>query len=243
MFQPNFFFERKIWKLGYKVVAGCDEVGRGCFAGPIVAGCVAFPSKSKEKDFFSVKIDDSKKLSEKKRLKANEWIKDKSLVWGIGEVSATMINKIGMSKATKMAFRKAIANANYKLKNKNLRRIDYLLLDAFYIPYVRGIRMPLRKEKIRTKKIKRIKNPNLSGSQLAIVNGDEKSLSIAAASVIAKVYRDKLMIDLGKKLNFKKYGWENNKGYGTKSHRQAIAKYGISKYHRKIFVDSFFKNR
>jgi len=113
-----------------------------------------------------------------------------------------------------MAFRKSIAQAKKRLG----KRIDYLLIDAFFIPFVRG-------------------NPR--DRQMAIIDGDEKSLSIAAASIIAKVYRDKIMLRLGKRPKFKKYGWGRNKGYGTKAHQSAIRKYGITRYHRKAFVKNF----
>ena len=111
-----------------------------------------------------------------------------------------------------MAFRRAIKNCG--------KRIDYLLVDAFYIPYVKGLR---RK------------------NQTPIVKGDTKSVSIAAASIIAKVYRDKLMRAISEDPKYKKYRWQENKGYGTLRHRKAIMKYGITKLHRKKFVETFFK--
>src|SRR3972149_2810965 len=206
--QPNFSFEKALWKKGYKFIAGVDEVGRGCFAGPVVAGCVVFSHKPYK--LGNIRVDDSKKLSLKQRREASFWIKENALVWGIGEASVSLINRIGMGKATKVAFRRAIKAVNKKL--------DFLLIDAFYIPYVRGLK---RK------------------NQKAIVDGDEKSITIAAASIIAKVYRDSLM----KKLSSKhpKYGWERNKGYGTKEHLGALRKYGLTRHHRKQFVATYFK--
>jgi len=206
--QPNFSFEKALWKKGYKFIAGVDEVGRGCFAGPVVAGCVVFSHKPYK--LGNIRVDDSKKLSLKQRREASFWIKENALVWGIGEASVSLINRIGMGKATKVAFRRAIKGVNKKL--------DFLLIDAFYIPYVRGLK---RK------------------NQKAIVDGDEKSLTIAAASIIAKIYRDSLM----KKLSSKhpKYGWERNKGYGTKEHLGALRKYGLTRHHRKQFVATYFK--
>ncbi|MBI4153438.1 ribonuclease HII [Candidatus Woesebacteria bacterium] len=208
---PNFSFERKLWKrLSY--VAGVDEVGRGSFAGAVVAGCVIFEKGLQIPE--NIKINDSKKLTSRQRERTNDWIKENALSWGIGEVQASVINRLGMAKATKMAFRKAISEARKRPRIS----IDFLLVDAFFIPYVR--QLP-------------------KGRQMAIIDGDEKSISIGAASIIAKVYRDKMMLRLGKRPKFKKYGWGRNKGYGTRKHQLAIKKYGITRYHRKAFVKNF----
>lgn len=217
--RANFSFERKYWKSGFKYVAGADEVGRGSFAGPVVAGCVVFPLTFKGFSLQGrIRIDDSKKLTARQRERADVWIKKNAIVWSIGEARASLINRIGMGRATKVAFRRAITQANLKLKTENLKQIDYLLIDAFFIPYVRGLR---RK------------------NQKAIIHGDEKSISIAAASIVAKVYRDKLMRKLSHK--FPSYGWGRNKGYGTKEHREAIKKYGLTRYHRRQFVETFLR--
>jgi ribonuclease HII len=229
---PNFSYERKLFKNGYKLVAGVDEVGRGCFAGPLITGCVVFPAEFNNTSFKSspeVAINDSKKLSPRQREKSAEWIKNNALSWGIGEISTQKINSIGMSKAAKMAFRRAISEARKKLK----KPIDYLLADAFFISYVPGLPAKRRKDK----KGRFYKKAN--GRQLAIVNGDEKSFSIAAASIIAKVYRDELMQKLAKTPKYNKYGWGRNKGYGTKEHQKAIKKYGITRLHRKAFVNTW----
>jgi len=210
---PHFLFEKKLCKKGYKLVAGVDEVGRGCFAGPVVAGCVVFASYLETPK--GVKIDDSKKLTPKRREVAEKWIKKNALAWGIGQAPAGLINKIGMGKATKVAFRRAIARVQKKTQ------IEFLLIDAFYIPWVRGLR---RK------------------NQKAIIDGDEKSISIAAASIVAKVYRDKLMRAISRNPRYKKYGWETNKGYGTKAHQAAILKLGLTRYHRRAFVETFLNN-
>jgi ribonuclease HII len=224
---PNFSFEKKLWKKDFKLVAGLDEVGRGSFAGPIVAGCVVFKPRTKiPKNIY---INDSKKLTSKKRVIANGWIVKNALTWGTGEVTAGVINRVGMSKAAQMAFRRAIENANKRIQ----RRVDYLLIDAFFIPYVRGL--PMRRKVAR-------KNQNLKDGkarQQAIVKGDQKSISIAAASIIAKVHRDNIMKSLSEKPRYKRYKWDRNKGYGTKEHGRAIRKFGISKYHRKQFVETY----
>jgi ribonuclease HII len=224
---PNFSFEKKLWKKGFKYIAGLDEVGRGSFAGPIVAGCVVFrPEMKIPKNIY---INDSKRVTPKGREIINKWIIENALAWGTGEVTAGVINRIGISKATQVAFRRAIENANRRMQ----RRTDYLLIDAFFVPYVRGL--PMRRKAAR-------KNHNLKDGrarQLAIVKGDQKSVSIAAASIIAKVYRDNIMRSLNEKPRYKRYGWDKNKGYGTKEHGRAIRKFGISKYHRKQFVETF----
>lgn len=209
-------------------MVGADEVGRGALAGPLVAATVIFEQKSTinhavqgqafkrlvNRADSRVVINDSKKLSAKQRGKAEKWIKKNCLAWGIGVVSVSEINRLGMAKASKMVFRRAIVQCNLKLVLQGLTlQIQFLLIDAFYVPYTRGIK---RK------------------NQLAVVRGDEKSFSIAAASIIAKVYRDSLMWDMSKK--HKNYKWDQNKGYGTREHQEAIQKYGITRLHRKMFV-------
>ena len=214
---PDFEFEKKLHKKGYRLIAGVDEVGRGCFAGAIVAGCVIF-SKNTISTFKGfplqgsrrIIINDSKKLSPRQRERADKWIRKNALATGIGQASVSQINRLGIKKASEIAFRKAIKDTGIE--------IDYLLIDAFYIPYVKGLR---RK------------------NQKAIVKGDTKSISIAAASIVAKVYRDNLMRTLGKRSKYRKYGWDKNKGYGTKKHRKAILKYGITRLHRKTFVNTW----
>lgn len=191
------------------MIAGVDEVGRGCFAGPVVAGCVAFWQIPN-----NIKINDSKKLNPKQRERAAFWIKRNALCYGIGKASVAEINKLGIKKASEIAFRRAIKNCN--------KRIDYLLIDAFYIPYIKGLR---RK------------------NQKPIIKGDNKSVSIAAASIIAKVYRDKLMTKLAQNPKYKKYNWDKNKGYGTLAHRKAIQNNGISRMHRKKFVETFLSHQ
>src|SRR3989304_7239774 len=101
--RPKFHFEKTLRKIGYKFIAGADEVGRGCFAGPVVAGCVVFSQLCPFPE--DIRIDDSKKLTPKQREKAEMWIKQNALVWGIGKAPASMINRIGMGQATKVAFR------------------------------------------------------------------------------------------------------------------------------------------
>ncbi|OGM10954.1 hypothetical protein A2Z22_03750 [Candidatus Woesebacteria bacterium RBG_16_34_12] len=233
---PNFSYEKKLWNRGYRNVAGMDEVGRGCFAGPIVCGSVVFSSNFLiTNSKFQIKIDDSKKLTPRQREIADEWIRESAVCWGVGKASVSEINKYGLSKATASAFRRSLVDA----KKRGSDSIDYLLIDAFYIPYVRGY----PKGKFEGKKGSKKPKIFINGSkQLAVVNGDEKSISIAAASIIAKVYRDNLMIDLSKKSKYKKYKWRKNKGYGTKEHQKAIKKYGTTRHHRKKFVETFLNS-
>lgn len=210
---PNFTFEKRVWQKGYKCIAGCDEVGRGCFAGPLVAGVVVFSSELTIEE--GIVINDSKQVRPRTREKSTLWIKKNALAWGIGIVSVGKINKIGIAGATQMAMRKAIKDANNRL---NSSKIDYILIDAFYIPYTKGLK---RK------------------NQKPIIKGDAKSLSIAASSIIAKVHRDKIMLSLSKNPKYKKYGWGRNKGYGTKEHQEAIKLHGTTRHHRKQFVATF----
>jgi len=216
-------FEKKFWNKNFRFVAGVDEVGRGAFAGPVVAGCVVFAPRVDNKLIKIVKqnkvvVNDSKKLTALQRNKADDWIKNNCLAWGIGIVDVSQINKVGMSKATKSAFRLAIIDANKRLWGT----IDYLLIDAFYLPYVKGIR---RK------------------NQTAIIKGDQKSFSIAASSIIAKVYRDSLMTRMSKTPKYKKYKWDVNKGYGTEKHLLAIEKYGPTRQHRKLYIENHAKKK
>ena len=200
----------------------------------MVCGCVAFDKRTLKKVFHNYipKIDDSKKLSPKQRDVANKWIRKNCLTWGVGIGTVAEINKGGIVSATSSGFRRAVANASLRLK----ARVNFILVDAFYIPYVRGLNRPLfNAKKANAKKGK----AKISGKQLAIINGDEKSFSIAAASIIAKVYRDKMMILLAAEKKYKSYGWDKNKGYGTKIHIDALKKLGPTKLHRKKFITKY----
>src|SRR3989344_983262 len=143
MKRPNFFFEKKLWKKGLNLIAGCDEVGRGCFAGPVVAAACAFAPNSNfqipqlrrgfvGQAIFNEKgekiiINDSKKLTALQREKSAIWIKKNCLAWGIGKETASLINRIGMSKATRISFRRAISDVNSRLKARGgLKQLDFL---------------------------------------------------------------------------------------------------------------------
>lgn len=186
-------YENELREKNINIIGGVDEVGRGPLIGDVVASCVVLP-----KDFTLEGLTDSKKLSEKKREKFYDIIKEEALAIGIGKVSAKEIDELNIYEATKKAMIMAI---NEVKKQINL---EHVLIDA----------MPLA-----------IDIPTTS-----IIKGDAKSISIAAASVIAKVTRDRDMYELDKK--YPMYDLANNKGYGTKKHIEALKEYGITKYHR-----------
>lgn len=200
--KPTFEYELIHWNNGLQYIAGVDEVGRGCFAGPVVAAAVILPQGFDKTD----KINDSKKLSAKVRDELSEIIKEHALAYAIAEVSVPVINQIGIGKAAQLAFVKAIGD----LKNAP----EHILVDAFLIQEV---------------------NPQI---QTPIIHGDGISISIAAASIIAKVHRDKLMQELHSQ--YEVYDFVTNKGYGTKAHREAIGKYGLCDMHRTSFDLSKF---
>lgn len=232
---PNFKYEKLIWKRGFNYIGGLDEAGRGAFAGPVVCGCAVFPRHSSFKIPDSIRIDDSKRLTKLQRERAYGWIKENALAWGVGVGKTNEINRKGIVKSTASGFRRAVRDAN----NRCPHRIDFLLIDAFYIPYISGIRMPRKNLRTGSKSKKTTKIIKGQNQQLAIVHGDAKNMSIAAASIIAKVYRDGLMKKLSENPGCAKFRWEKNKGYGTLEHRKAIKKYGTTKYHRKVYVKNY----
>lgn len=230
----NINWENKIFEKGCNVIAGIDEVGRGSLSGPVVSGCVVFSREglSLAKPQKGIVINDSKKLTPRQRIISDKWIRDNCTSYGIGMSSVYEINRKGITKAVFSSFRRSISNAEGKLK----LRVEYLLIDAFYTPYIKGYRMPrksIRKSiPLDSNQISTI----ASGNQTAIVKGDERSFTIACASIIAKVYRDKLMQKLAENRKYKNYGWHSNKGYGTKEHINAIKQFGVTNLHRKQFV-------
>lgn len=206
--KPSFTEEQEFWNKGYELVIGMDEVGRGAFAGPVLVGAVIFSKDSYTSRSILDEVKDSKQLSSKSRQKLNTLIKRLVLFSTTAEISVSIINRLGIGKATQMAFRKAIKTILERFPNKR----KFVLADGFYIPFLRGI--GLRNQK-------------------GIIRGDQKSFSIAAASIIAKVERDNIMEQLHKK--YPQYGFAKHKGYGTKQHQMAIKKYGLSMLHRMSF--------
>lgn len=208
---PDFEHEKKFWQKGYRFVAGVDEVGRGAWAGPLVACAVVLhPDVISDNTLMEQlkEIRDSKKLSSKKRQQFSSLllsnIKDRMLNVGIGSVPPQIIDRDGVTAATGKAMRAALRNLKLNY--------DHVLVDAFPIP---GL-------------AKRDHTP--------IKQGDEQSITIAAASIIAKEWRDELMRSYAQQEKLAIYGWQTNVGYGTKEHREAIATHGICKHHRKLFV-------
>ncbi len=201
---PNFNFEDQLWQKGHSVI-GIDEVGRGAFAGPVGVGGVIFDhgmSGSKRKKLLQLGINDSKKLSAKRREELSLKIKEMALATYVSFIDVLVINKIGIGKATFLGM-----TSVFEELKKYVKR-PHLLIDAFTIP---GIGVP----------------------QTGIIRGDSLSLSIASASIIAKVERDRLMYEYGNK--HPTYGWDKNKGYGTLKHRNAISIFGKSHLHREEF--------
>ena len=206
MTYPNFREEKKLYKSGNKIVVGIDEVGRGPLAGPVIACAITVP-EFPISNFQFLKIRDSKKLTLKQREEIYELFKkDFYVKWGIGSVSEKVIDKINILEATKLAMKRAVANLEKKIGSA-----DYLLIDGNF-------------------KI------NLSVSQKSIIKGDQKVFSIALASIIAKVKRDRLMMKYH--LKYPEYGFNNNMGYGTRFHREAIRRCGLCNIHRKTFKTS-----
>jgi ribonuclease HII len=183
----------------YNYICGIDEVGRGPLAGPVVAGAVILP-----KDCDILYINDSKKLSEKKREELYDEIMEKAIAVGIGMVGPQIIDEINILQATYEAMRIAVKNMKVSP--------DILLNDAVTIP-------------------------DLVMKQVPIIKGDAKSISIAAASIVAKVTRDRLMQEYDKLMP--QYAFGENKGYGTAIHIEALKEYGASPIHRKSFIKNF----
>ena len=186
-----------------KYICGIDEVGRGPFAGPVVAGAVILP-----KDEEILYLNDSKKLSEKKREELYDIIMDKAVAVGFGMEDSGVIDEINIKQATLKAMKKAIENLkNPKTGEKYVP--DMLLVDAEHIPDI-GI------------------------SQVGIIKGDAKSVSIAAASIVAKVTRDRMMVEYDS--IYPGYDFASNKGYGTAAHMAAIRELGMTPIHRRSFI-------
>lgn len=187
-------FENEAYAQGYRAIVGTDEVGRGPLAGPVVAAAVVLP-----RGMEILGINDSKKLSEKRREALAEEIKAKALAYKIAEVSPAEIDRINILHAAERAMKEAVEALPFG---------DYLLVDG---QNQLDVRLPVRN----------------------LIGGDSISISIAAASIIAKVYRDHLMVQLDSV--YPQYNFTQNKGYGTADHYAALQKYGPSPVHRRSF--------
>jgi ribonuclease HII len=192
-----------------KIEAGCDEAGRGCLAGSVYAAAVILPE-----GYQNELLNDSKQLSEKKRYQLREIIERDAVAWAVGIVTPEEIDKINILNASILAMHRALDQLKV--------RPEAIIVDGnrFKPYYERGEGREVRGER----------NPIPSTT---IVKGDGKYLAIAAASILAKTYRDDYMNDLAKE--YPQYDWLSNKGYPTKKHRDAIRQYGITPYHRKSY--------
>ena len=193
-FKQRFFFERQHWQNNEPYIAGIDEVGRGCLAGPVVTAAVIL-----DDSFDLIDVNDSKQLSATKREKLYPQIIAEAKSVGIGVCTNQEIDELGILNATKVAMKKAIQNLEIKPQ--------HLLVDAVQIP----TEIP----------------------KTVMFKGDAKSISIAAASIVAKEYRDHLMASYHRL--YPNYGFDKNVGYGTAQHLAAIKNYGITPIHRKTF--------
>lgn len=192
-------YENEYIKKGYKKICGCDEAGRGPLAGPVVVASVIMPL-----DDIIEGVDDSKKLTEKKREQLYSIIKEKAIDYKISIISEKEIDEFNILNATKKGMEEAINGLNIKP--------DFALVDA-------------------------VKGLNLICDYLPIIKGDYLSYTIGCASILAKVTRDKIMLDYSK--NYPNYHFEKHKGYGTKLHIEAIRKYGKCEIHRESFIKHF----
>ena len=190
-------------------VAGIDEAGRGCLAGPVYAAAAILKSDNISDEELLEFVNDSKKLSEKKREKSYEFIL-KHFEVAIGTASAAEIDHINILQATKLAMKRAYDRLAVNLYNIN----HIILIDGNFSPF----------------------DPNFHVKNEYVISGDAKSLSIAAASIVAKVMRDVYMKEISNE--YPDYMWDSNKGYGTKDHMLTIEEIGITVHHRKTFIKS-----
>ena len=207
--KPTFREELRLWRNGYTAVAGVDEVGRGAWAGPIVAAAVIFPHGART----IAGVRDSKQLTPKARERLFPLIIQSVRAWGIGSVSASVIDRIGIAEANRRAMRLALAHLRFSKKNVGgLEQLscspDYVLTDALSLSW----RVSCR----------------------AVADGDGRVQSIAAASIIAKVWRDRLMMRMH--VRHPLYGFYRHKGYGTRAHERALRQYGPCGIHRRSFI-------
>ncbi len=193
--RPTWRIENKLYRRGYKSIAGLDEAGRGAWAGPVVAAAVVLPARLKVPG-----LRDSKLLRPAKRDKLHIYINKNALSVGVGIVGEGVIDKLGIIAATRQAFLEALKNLSVD--------VEYLLVDG--VP-IFDYKLPVD----------------------FLIKGDNRVMSIAAASVMAKVTRDNILRDYHSK--YPEYGFDAHKGYGTKMHRKTLRKHGVSDIHRKSY--------
>jgi ribonuclease HII len=201
MIYPDTELEKKLFKKGYNIVVGIDEVGRGPLAGPVAAGAVAF---TKDCDVVEG-VRDSKTLSMKQKNELYQKIKDSVKGYGIGMADEGMIDMIGIQEAVKKAMEIALSNLEEMIGGK----AEYLLIDGTNVEELGEY------------------------PTMKISKGDLHHYCISAASILAKVDRDNLMIEYGKR--YPEYGFERNMGYGTKEHLDALKRYGVCDIHRRSY--------
>lgn len=189
-------FEKELYQQNIHYIGGVDEVGRGPLVGPVVAACCVLP-----KNFVLEGLTDSKKLMEKKREQFYPYIIEHCIAYGIGIISAKVIDEVNIYEATKLAMKQAIAEVQKQIP------LEHVLIDAMKL--------------------------DLNIPSTSIIKGDSKSISIAAASVIAKITRDHMMLELDKQ--YPMYGYKSHKGYPTKKHIEAIHQYGLIEGYRKTY--------
>lgn len=192
----NYSIENEYREKGFNIICGVDEAGRGPLAGPVYAAAVILPS-----DCVIEGLNDSKKLTEKKREKLFDEIKEKALAYGIASADEKEIDEINILNATFLAMKRAIASLSV--------RPDLALIDGN-------------------------QKPHTDIEEVTVIKGDAKSMSIAAASVLAKVSRDRFMLEMAEK--YPQYEFARHKGYGTKLHYEKIAQYGVCDIHRRTFL-------
>lgn len=211
-----FEFEKKKRQEGYSYIIGCDEVGRGALAGPIVAVAALFKIDDllDSEETWLAEVRDSKRLSENKRVALDEKIRNQVVHFGIGKISNKEIDKLNIHQANLRSIHQSVQEILKKIsRNSKI----FLAVDGRFIV------------------------PELHIKQEVVINGDDSVFAISSASIIAKVYRDNLMMKLDSK--FPKYGFSEHKGYGTAKHIDAIKKYGVTDIHRKSFCQCVLSSR
>ncbi len=196
---PDLKFESTLWKKGVLQIAGIDEAGRGCWAGPVTAAAVILPANTAI-EITLQGVNDSKKLKPNQRDTFSRIIKKSALAWGVGFASVEEIDQYGIVPATRLAVKRAISELSILPAHLLL---DYLTL------------------------------PDLCIGQTSLIKGDARSLTIAAASILAKTSRDETMKELARE--YPQYGFDQHKGYGTAVHRKAMNEYGLTPLHRRSF--------
>ncbi|HLV37263.1 MAG TPA: ribonuclease HII [Spirillospora sp.] len=202
--KPNLMYEHQIHKQGYRYILGMDEAGRGAWAGPVTIGAVCLPLDRPDLHKLLTGVRDSKVMTPRQRERTVETIREIAVAWGVGSASNTEIDQQGINPATRLAMQRALLDTCQRFPHF---RPDCLFLDAMIWPE-KAAEIP----------------------QITIVDGDARSLTIAAASIIAKTWRDQVMRDLDNELPH--YSFSAHKGYGTGSHSAALRTFGPSPFHR-----------